>query len=87
MNTDVSARIRDFINREMLVGAEERVEEDSPLVGGILDSMALMRLVAFVEEEFGIEIDEAQVTASNFRTVRDVAHLVQQTQAASPSPS
>lgn len=81
---DLSARIRDFINREVLLGGEETVANDTPLVGGILDSMALMRLVAFLEEEFGIEIDEAEVTATNFRTVEDVARLVQQT--ASPSP-
>lgn len=85
MTTDVTARIRDFINREVLLGGEATVEDDTPLVGGVLDSMALMRLVAFVEEEFGIEIDEAEVTATNFGTVQDVARLVE-TNAARSTP-
>lgn len=83
MTTDVTARIREFINREVLMGGEASIEDDTALVGGVLDSMALMRLVAFVEEEFGIEIDEAEVTATNFGTVRDVARLVETTSARS----
>lgn len=83
MTTDVTARIREFINREVLMGGEASIEDDTPLVGGVLDSMALMRLVAFLEEEFGIEIDEAEVTATNFGTVRDAARLVETTSARS----
>ena len=83
MTTDVTARIREFINREVLMGGEASIEDDTPLVGGVLDSMALMRLVAFVEEEFGIEVDEAEVTATNFGTVRDVARLVEESGARS----
>ncbi|HEX2032538.1 MAG TPA: acyl carrier protein [Actinomycetota bacterium] len=78
MTTDVTARIRQFINREILLADEAGVEDDTPLVGGVLDSMALMRLVAFLEEEFGIEIDDTDVSATNFGTVRDVARLVEQ---------
>ena len=38
--------------------------------------MALMQLVAFLEEEFDIEIDDTEVTAENFRTIGDIERLV-----------
>ncbi len=76
---DVTERIRKFINEEVLMGADDVVvDDDTPLLGDTLDSMALMRLVAFLEEEFDIEIDEMDVTADNFRTVEDMARLVRQ---------
>lgn len=81
--SDRNAKLRNFINEEILMGGEGTVNDDTPLVGGVLDSMALMRLIAFVEEEFEIEIDEGEVTASNFGTVNDVVRLIEATSARS----
>ena len=36
----------------------------------------LMQLVAFLEEEFDIEIDDTEVTAENFKTIADIERLV-----------
>lgn len=74
---DDKERIRGFIREDITLDAPDaRVEDDTPLLDGILDSMSLMRLVAFLEEDFGVEIDDTAITAENFRTVEDIARLV-----------
>jgi acyl carrier protein len=72
--------IREFIRRDILFGEEDiSLDDDSPLLEGVLDSMALMRLVAFIEEEFDIEVDDQEISTQNFRTIEDVARLVKRT--------
>ena len=73
---DVSDRIREFITADVMLDVDAKIDVDTPLLDGILDSLALMQLVAFLEEEFDTEIDDTEVTAENFRTVADIERLV-----------
>jgi acyl carrier protein len=43
-----------------------------------MDSLSLMQLVAFLEDEFDVEIDDSDMTADHFRTVSDIEQLVNQ---------
>jgi acyl carrier protein len=52
--------------------------DDTPLLDGVIDSLGLMQMISFIEEEFDVAIDDAEVTASNFRTVGDIEKLVEQ---------
>jgi acyl carrier protein len=73
---DVSERIKTFIRQEVLLDTDAPLEDDTSLLDGVLDSLALMQLVGFLEEEFETEIDDGEVTAENFKTVADIEHLV-----------
>lgn len=73
---DVQARVRDFVKHEVLFEDTDLTSE-TPLLNGMVDSMGLMRLVAFLEEEFDIEIDDTEITEDNFGTVADIARLVE----------
>lgn len=74
---DAGSRIRQFIRAEILFDEDpSALADDTVLLEGAMDSLGLMQLVAFLEEEFGIEIDEADVTAHHFRTVADIERLV-----------
>jgi acyl carrier protein len=73
----VRDRIRHFIEEELdLQGIG--LEDDTPLLNGILDSLGLMQLVAFIEEEFELTLDFADVTIQHFRTLGDLEQLVDQ---------
>ena len=73
----VRDRIRQFIEEELdLQGIG--LEDDTPLLNGILDSLGLMQLVAFIEEEFELTLDFADVTIQHFRTLGDLEQLVDQ---------
>jgi methoxymalonate biosynthesis acyl carrier protein len=73
---DVAEKIREFIKEEVVLDADASIDDNAPLLEGILDSLALMQLVAFLEEEFETEIDDTDVTAENFRTIADIERLV-----------
>ena len=73
---DVAEKIREFIKEEVVLDADASIDDHAPLLEGILDSLALMQLVAFLEEEFDTEIDDTDVTAENFRTIGDIERLV-----------
>jgi acyl carrier protein len=75
--SDVSTRIRDFITTEiMFEDSAASLTDEMPLLGSVMDSLGLMQLIAFLEEEFSVEIDDADVTVDNFRTVGDIERLV-----------
>ena len=77
--SETTDRIREFIKEEVLFeDRDAKLTDDTPLLEGVMDSLALMQLVAFLEEEFEVEIDDAEMTADNFRTVADIEGLVQQ---------
>ena len=65
------AKIRDFILENFMAGeSEEALDNDSSfLEKGIIDSMGVLELVAFVEETYGIEIDDDELTPDNFDSV------------------
>lgn len=51
---------------------------------GFINSLFAMQLVLFVEKEFGIEIDNADLDIDNFHTVNAIAALVEHKR--SPQP-
>ncbi len=74
MNAD---RIRGFIQTEILFEDDSvALTNETPLLDGVLDSLGLMQLVAFLEEEFDIEVQDEEVTVEHFRTIADIDNLV-----------
>ncbi len=70
--------------KELLVsvlGIEDRaatIDVDTPLLGSLpeLDSMAVLELVAALEQRFGVTIDDDEVTAEAFDTLGSLAALL-----------
>ncbi len=61
---------------ERLIEARPGFDLDSNLYEAGLDSMAIMRLLVLVEEEFGVFIPESELTRDNFSSVRHLVHLI-----------
>jgi acyl carrier protein len=74
---DVAGRVMDFVKEDLLLdGSTTTLAVDTPLLDGVMDSLGLMQLVAFLEEEFAIQIDDVDVTVAHFRTVADIDRFV-----------
>jgi acyl carrier protein len=67
-----------YILKEFLPGeAPEHLTESTPLItGGILDSLATLKLVAFIEEQYGITLQAHEADVENLNTVSDIAALI-----------
>lgn len=77
--SDIKQRVRDFILAEFLPGeSPEELEDGTPLIsGGILDSLATIKLVAFLEETFSIEVAAHEADQDNLDSVADIVALVE----------
>jgi acyl carrier protein len=69
--------IQRFIQDELVFGSGDgAISKDTALCDGVLDSIGLTELVAFIEERFGVRIDDEDLTAENFRTIGAVERLI-----------
>ena len=50
---------------------------DTPLLeSGVVDSMGVMTLIAFIENEYGLVLDMDDLTIENFATIKDIKNLI-----------
>ncbi len=74
----IQASVMQFILTEFLAGEEaDELELTTPLVSaGILDSIATLKLVTFLEEQFEVQIEAHEVDVDHLNTVEDISNLV-----------
>lgn len=77
-NQPVVDPIKAYILREFLPGENpDELTADTPLMtSGILDSIATLKLVTFLESEFHISIEAHEVDAENLNTLALIGELV-----------
>ena len=51
-------------------------DDASFLENGIIDSMNVMELIMFVEEEFGVEVADEEIVPDNFDSVGKIAAYI-----------
>jgi acyl carrier protein len=75
---EIVSTVRSYILQEFLPGEDpEALTDSTPLVsGGILDSIATLKLVAFLEEQFKIELAPHETDADHLDTLTSIAALV-----------
>jgi acyl carrier protein len=71
--------IRQFILSKLISnGQETEVAFDTNLLrSGLIDSMALMTLVNFIESEFDIKIPFPDFTVANFQSIDAMTHYIE----------
>ena len=80
----IPARIREFIARDLLFSPDgfPYADDTSFLEEGIVDSLGVMELVGFVQNEFGLLVDQDEVLPENFGSVALLAGYVERKRAA-----
>lgn len=75
----IHSQIRTFIADDLhYAGSSESLTDDFPLLEReVLDSMGIFQMVAFLESEFGIEIDDEDLLPENFETIESIGRLVE----------
>ncbi len=81
MSTTLHQEIAAFIVKKILKRPNRVLAIDEPLIsGGVLDSMSLVDLALFVEETYGVKLKNAELKASTFDTIEELASLIQERQ-------
>lgn len=78
MTDDTNAVIRDFILKEFLPGEDpSELTDATPLItGGVLDSIATLKVVMFIEERYGITMQAHEVDPEHLDTISRIAQLI-----------
>jgi len=68
---------RFFAQEAMARGAAIAVGPDTDIIGeGLVDSLGIFKLIAFVEEAFKVTIEPDEVLLENFQTLRALRNLI-----------
>lgn len=79
----IADTIRQFILTRYLPGeSPANLRDDTPLrSSGILDSLATLGLVSFLEQEYNIEVEAHETDVDNFDRIQDIAAFVERKRA------
>ena len=70
-------KIKTFLGQQF--PATKNVGNEDPLLkNGLIDSLGILEVVTFLENEFGITIVDEELSPENFESVRSLSAFVQQ---------
>ena len=75
---DIKDTVKRYILREFLPGESPEALTDSTalVTSGILDSLATLKLVAFLEAQYSFQLEAHEVDAEHLNTLSDIANLI-----------
>ena len=81
MTDDISFQLAQFIATEILKQPGRVIAEDETLISsGLVDSFSLVDLALFVEDKFGVRIDDTELKADTFDTLAQLIKMIRQRQ-------
>jgi acyl carrier protein len=85
MREDMVSEIQDFVLENYLPGeSRSNLQGDTPLrTSGILDSIATLNLIGFIEQRYGIQVEAHETGIENFDRISDIVAFVERKQAGS----
>lgn len=77
-NSDVESQLAEYIENEIAYdrGGTPLLPDD-PLLEGVIDSTAMLRLVLYIEEHFGVRVEDEELVPENFESVRRLAEFIE----------
>lgn len=77
MTDELIAPLAKYISAEILKQPNRQITQDeSLLTSGLIDSFHLVDLALFVEDTFGVRIDDAELNATTFDSLDQLAALI-----------
>jgi acyl carrier protein len=78
MTTEIIYPIAKFIAEKILKQPNKVITSDEALISsGLIDSFSLMDLALFIEDTFGVRIEETELNAETFDNLDQLANLIQ----------
>lgn len=76
--TELKKRVRTFVVSNFLLGDDNGFADDASFLElGIIDSTGVLELVAFLQQEFGIRVEDQELTPDNLDSVSSVVSFVE----------
>ena len=77
MTTEIITPIAKFIAEKILKQPGKVISADEALISsGLIDSFSLMDLALFIEDTFGVRVEDTELNAETFDTLDQLAALI-----------
>lgn len=81
MNETILSGLEQYIVTKVLKQPNRRISPDEPLISsGLVDSFSLMDLALFVEDTYGVRIEDTELNADKFDNLNQLAALIESRQ-------
>lgn len=78
MNEELIQKLGEYIAKNILKQPNRILKPDQPLLSsGLVDSFSVVDISIFVEDTFGVHIDDSELNAETFDTLEELAALIE----------
>ena len=78
MDEIIVASLEKYVATQILKQPDRRIASDEALISsGLIDSFSLMDLALFVEDNFGVRIEDTELNAETFDTLMQLVKLIE----------
>jgi acyl carrier protein len=74
---DIERDIRSFLVDQFFFGRAEELHGDASLLGTVIDSTGILVLVTYLQDHFGITVEDEDVVPDNLQSVKSVVAYVE----------
>ena len=77
MTDETISNLERFVATQILKQPNRTIAPDEPLISsGLIDSFSLMDLALYVEDTFGVRIEDTELNADTFDTLNQLSALI-----------
>jgi len=77
MTTEITSTLAKFIAEKILKQPNKVINADEALISsGLIDSFSLMDLALFIEDTFGVRVEDTELNAETFDNLTQLAALI-----------
>jgi acyl carrier protein len=78
---EIVEKISSYVSNQILKRPNRVIKPDEPLISsGLIDSFRLVDLALFIEDTFGVRIEDTELNAETFNSLDQLAALIQSRQ-------
>jgi acyl carrier protein len=78
---EIMDKLTAYLTKDILKQPGRTIQPDEPLLtSGLIDSFHLVDLALFIEDNFGVHIDDSELNASTFDNLNQLITLIQSRQ-------
>jgi len=78
---EIISKLAAYITGKILKQPKRTIRPDEKIISsGLIDSFSLVDLGLFIEDTFGVRIDDTELNANTFDTLEQLAQLIQSRQ-------
>ena len=77
MNSDMMTALAEYIASEILSQPSRKIEETEKLISsGLIDSLSLVDIAIFVEDQYQVAIDDTELNSDTFDSLEELEKII-----------